>query len=132
VVSLSENEKIAEEVVSVRVPSVLKEVMKELEYLELRGDKIRLFNMTDVLREALLKGVRLMLLEKEVVKTMILNQEAMNGAKRIYASLKERERKAQASQISEALAQTSVKDMEEENKEIEEEEEEEEEEETED
>jgi len=73
----------------VKVPAVLRDMLDELKYLELRGEKIRLFTTTDIMREALLKGIRLMMMEKEVYQKMI-EVEAKNGAQRIYTSLKER------------------------------------------
>jgi len=109
----------------VKVPVELKKVLDELKYLELKGDKIRLFTTSDIMREALLKGVRLMLVEREILDK-IMEKEAKNGAGRIYTSLSKRVNEAQAkTQNREALEQNEERTMKEENEEEEEEEEEE-------
>lgn len=83
---MKENEGIAEVALAVKVPRELKETMEGLCYLEFKGDKVRLYRTADIAREALLKGLRLMLLEKEVFERMI-HDEAKKGATRIYGSL---------------------------------------------
>jgi len=112
---MSDNNSIAEvSLPPVKVPAVLKEMLDGLKFLTLKGEKIRLFTMTDVMREALLKGVRLMTIEKEIYQVMI-EEEAKNGAERIYTSLKERVENAQVkARTREALGQTELKRMEEE------------------
>ena len=108
------NNKVAEVALTpVKVPVELKKVLDELKYLELKGDKIRLFTTSDIMREALLKGVRLMLVEREILDG-IIEKEARNGAERVYASLNKRVNEAQVkAQTREALEQNEVKDMEE-------------------
>ena len=70
----------------IRVPLSLKDAIEDLGYLELKGDKLRLFSVTDVMREALVKGVQLMYMEREMFDEMVRG-EAKEGALRIQASL---------------------------------------------
>lgn len=127
---LSEEEKIAEvSLPPVKVPADLKKIIDELKYLRLKGDKLRLYNTSGIMREALLKGLRLMLLERAIYDT-IIEKEARAGAERLYTSLNIEEPVEEKPQVStgarEALEGTGVEKMreEEETEEPEEEEEE--------
>ena len=85
---MSDEEKIGEVVLPpVKVPEDVKKVIDEFKYLDLKGDKVKLYVTADIMREALIKGLRLMLLERKVFNEMI-EREAKEGAKRIYSSLK--------------------------------------------
>lgn len=103
---MNENDSVAEIALPpVKVPAILRDMLDDLKYLELKGEKIRLFTTTDIMREALLKGIRLMMMEKEVYQKMI-EVEAKNGAQRIYTSLKERaDAQEKALKAREALEQ---------------------------
>jgi hypothetical protein len=70
----------------VRVPEELKKIVEDLQYLVLKGDRMKMYLTADIMREALFKGLRLMLLEREVFDR-IMEKEAENGAMRIHASL---------------------------------------------
>ena len=84
---MSEEEGVAEVTLpQVRVPADLKKIVDELRYMTLKGDKLRLYNVSDIMREALLKGLRLMLVERAIFDT-IIEKEAREGAERIYTSL---------------------------------------------
>lgn len=122
------SEKVAEvSLPPVKVPADLKRIIDELKFLELKGDKLRLYNTSDIMREALLKGLQLMLLERDIYNKL-MKMKAVEGAKRIYTSLNELpvEKETQATTgVREALEETGVSKMSEEETEEEEEEEEE-------
>lgn len=81
-----ENEKIGEVLLVVKVPVDLKKALEELQYLELKGDKLKLYAVADIAREALLKGLRIILMEREILRQMI-EKEGKDGAIRAYTSL---------------------------------------------
>lgn len=83
---VSEEERIAEVSIVVKMPESLKKALEEMTYLTLKGDKLKLYSVADIAREALLKGMRLMMVERQVFET-ILEEEAKVGAERIYTSL---------------------------------------------
>lgn len=70
----------------IRVPLDLKQAIEGLTYLKLKGDKLKLYNLSDVMREALVKGVQLMYMERQIFNELI-KREAKEGALRIHASL---------------------------------------------
>ena len=70
----------------IRVPLDLKKAVDDLTYLKLKGDKLKLFNLSDVMREALVKGVQLMYMERQMFNGLV-KREAKEGAMRIQASL---------------------------------------------
>jgi hypothetical protein len=81
------NEDIVAEVsMTVKLPAGIKKTVEEMRYVEFKGDKIRLYETSDIAREALLKGLRLMILEREIFDS-VLKKEAKEGAVRIYATL---------------------------------------------
>jgi len=92
-------EGVAEVSVVVKMPESLKKALEEMTYLILKGDKLKLYSVADIAREALLKGVRLMIVEREVFER-ILESEAKVGAERIYASLIT---KSASSQVAQAM-----------------------------
>jgi hypothetical protein len=79
-------EGVAEVSIVVKMPESLKKALEEMTFLTLKGDKLKLYSVADIAREALLKGMRLMMVERQVFET-ILESEAKIGAERIYASL---------------------------------------------
>ena len=122
-----EEERIAEVALqSVKVPALIRDAINDLKYLKLKGDMIKLHTTAGIMREALLKGVRLMLLEREIYN-VIIEKEARAGAAQIYASLNKEEPvtvKPQAvAGVGEALEETGVVSMEEEEETTEEKEE---------
>ena len=82
----NEEERIAEVVMAIKMPEALKKVIEGLVYVDFKGDKLKLYAASDIAREALLKGLRLILLEREIFEK-IIEKEARAGAERIYASL---------------------------------------------
>ena len=82
----NEEERIAEVVMVIKMPEALKKVIEGLVYVDFKGDKLKLYSASDIAREALLKGLRLIFLEREIFEK-IIEKEARNGAERIYASL---------------------------------------------
>jgi len=126
--SEQEEERIAEVALPVvKVPTELRDVINDLKYLKLKGDKIKMYTTSDIVREALLKGLRLMLFERAIYD-VIIEKEARAGAERIYASLNKEpvvEKPQAATGVGEALEEAGVKKMEEEYEEEEGEEEEE-------
>lgn len=70
----------------IRVPLDLKKAIVDLTYLRLKGDKLKLYNLSDVMREALVKGVQLMYMERQIFNELV-KREAKEGALRIHASL---------------------------------------------
>jgi len=84
---MTEEERIAEVTLPpVRVPRDFKQIIDDLMFLEMKGSKIKLYLTADIMREALFKGLRIMLLEREILNKM-MEKEAMNGAMRSYTSL---------------------------------------------
>jgi len=83
---MSDEEKLTEASLVIKLPLRLKKELESLTYLDIKGDKIRIYVVTDIAREALLKGVRLIILEREILNRM-LEKEAKNEAERIYTSL---------------------------------------------
>jgi len=111
----------------IRVSLDLKKAVKDLTYLELKGDKIKLYNLSDVMREALIKGVQLMYMERLIFNELV-KSEAKEGALRIQASLvrpAETSQTAVGSEGEESVEKEEI-EMEENEEETEEEEEEEE------
>jgi hypothetical protein len=78
--------------ITLKVPKELKGIVEEMRFLKLGEDKLKIYTVADIVREALLKGLRLMLVEREVFEKM-LEGEAKEGASRIYASLVKSEEK---------------------------------------
>jgi len=82
----NEEERIAEVVMVIKMPEALKKVIEGLVYVDFKGDKLKLYSASDIAREALLKGLRLIFLEREIFEK-IIEKEAREGAERIYTSL---------------------------------------------
>jgi hypothetical protein len=78
--------------IALKVPKELKEMMEQMTFLEIGGGRVQIYTVADITREALLKGLRLMHLERGVFEKM-LEKEAKSGASRIYASLVKSEEK---------------------------------------
>lgn len=109
----------------VRLPVELKPVIEELKCLEIKGDKIKLFTTSDVVREALVKGLELMLMERAFTYKF-MKKKAKEYGERFYGSLVEDMRVKK--ELKEVFEGMDVEDVEEEELEEEEWEEEEEEE----
>ena len=84
-------ERIAEvALISVKVPKIVKVVLNELMYVDFGGEKTKLHNMSDIIREAVMKGLHLMCLERMLYDELVEHQ-ANEGLKHIASLLKEPE-----------------------------------------
>jgi len=71
---------------AVKVPEIVKDTINGLAFIDFGGEKVKLYTITDIMREALMKGLSLMLLERKLYEELMAKQ-AKNGAELIQASL---------------------------------------------
>lgn len=71
---------------AVRVPNSLLRLLDDLCYIKVGSENIKIHDRSDIAREALLKGVKLMLMEKVILKRL-MSMDANKSAKQVYTHL---------------------------------------------
>lgn len=76
----------------VKVSMEIREIVEELRFVTIRGKKVEVSAQVDIVREALAKGLKLMLLEKQITE-QLLEEEAIDSAIRRTSQITNEERK---------------------------------------